>query len=123
MAQAESFSNAIRALIPGARVSSPPPPPKPLWAAHAKFVSSVAGQPPAPIPVFAQAVDFEDRAEHLKGVLEALAAYLQAALGDAAQNVPGGLERRYIDGLLSDLTSEVTGTLRQAAESLPGGCA
>lgn len=122
MAQAESLSNAIRALIPGARVTSPPSVAKPVWTAHAQFVSSVAGRPPAPIPVFAQAADLEDRADHLKGVLDALSDYLHAVLGDAAQNVPGGLERRYIDALLSDLISEVTGTLRQAADSLPGGC-
>lgn len=120
MAQAESLSNAIRALIPGAR---PPSPPKPVWASHAVFVSSVAGQPPSPIPVFAEAADLEDRADHLKAVLDALSLYLKAALFDAAQNVPGGLERRHIDALLSDLTSEVTGTLRQAADALPGGCA
>ena len=120
MAQAESLSNAIRALIPGAR---PPSPPRPIWAAHAAFVSSVAGRPPLPIPVFAEAADLEERAGHLKAVLDALSVYLNAALGDAAQNVPGGLERRHVDALLSDLTSEVTGTLRHAADSLPGGCA
>jgi hypothetical protein len=120
MAQAESLSNAIRALIPGAR---PPSPPSPVWAAHAAFVSSVAGRPPFPIPVFPQASDLEDRADHLKGVLDALSVYLKAALADAAQNVPGGLELGHIDALLCDLTSEVTGTLRQAADTLPGGCA
>ena len=119
MAQAETLSNAIRALIPGAR---PPSPPKPIWAAHAAFVSSVAGRPPLPIPVFAEAADLEERADHLKGVLDALSVYLKAALADAAQNVPGGLELRHVEALLSDVTSEVTGTLRQAADALPEDC-
>ena len=118
MAQAESLSNAIRALIPGARASSPP---KPVWAAHAEFVSNVAGRPPLPIPVFAEAADLEDRADHFKKLLDALSVYLKVVLADAAQTVPGGLEVHHVDALLFDLTSEITGTLQQAANGLPGG--
>ena len=120
MAQAESLSNAIRALIPGARLPSPT---EPVWAAHAAFVSAVAARLPVPIPVFATANDLEVRAEHLKAVLDALSVYLEAALGEAAATLPGRLELRPIDVLASSLRSEVIGTLREARDSLRGGCA
>jgi peptide subunit release factor 1 (eRF1) len=115
MAQAEHVSNAIRALITGANEK---PPTNPVRAAHADFVTALAGLPPRPIPLFAYATDLEDRAEHLKKVLDALSVYLTAVLDDTAQNVPGGLDLRQIDALLSDLAAEVPGTIQRAADAV-----
>lgn len=115
MAQAESVSNAIRALVPGA---SPQSSTKPVWAAHAEFVTAVAKQQPWPIPLFADASDLEDRADHLKAVLGALSVYIAAILNDTAQNVSGGLELRPIDTLLCKLASEVCGTVKRTADAL-----
>ena len=120
MAQADYVSNAIHALITGAAAK---PSTNPIRAAHAEFVTALAGQAPWPIPLFANATDLEDRADHLQKVLDALSVYVTAILDDAAQNVPGGLDRRPVDALLADLTSEMTGTLRRAAEACPGGVA
>ena len=64
-------------------------------------------------PGLCRAIDLEDRADHLKKVLNALSVYLTVILDDTAQNVPGGFDLRSIDALLCDLTSEVTGALRQ----------
>ena len=75
------------------------------------------------IPLFADASDLEDRADHLKKVLNALSAYLTTILDDTAQNIPGGLDLREIDALLSDLASEVAGTIGHAADALPEGVA
>jgi len=91
----------------------------PVSAAHSAMVVSLAGCCPRPMPVFARMWDVEDRLEHLRGVLDALSGYLGAVLDDVGQNVPGGLDLRFIEALLCDLKSEVSGTLRQAAESLP----
>jgi hypothetical protein len=76
--------------------------------------------PPWPIPVFADATDLQDRADHVEGVLTALSVYLTTILDDTAQNVPGGIDLRQMKALLSDLTSDVTGTLQQAVEGLAG---
>ena len=115
MAQADHVSNAIRALITGANAK---PSTNPVRAAHADFVTAMAGNPPWPIPLFADASDLEDRADHLKTVLAALTVYVTAILDDTAQNVPGGLDLRQIDALLSDLTSDVTGTIQRAAGAM-----
>jgi len=117
MAQAGYVSNAIRALITGAGAK---PSTNPVRAAHAEFVAAVAEHPPWPIPLYADATDLEDRADHLNRVLNALSVYVTAILDDTAQNVPGGLDLRQIDALLSDLVSEVTGILQHAAEGMAG---
>jgi hypothetical protein len=115
MAQAEYVNNAIRALITGA---SAKPSTNPIQAAYAEFVAALAGHPQRPIPVYADAVDLEDRADHLNKVLTALSVYLTAILEDTAQNVPGGLDLRPVDAFLSDLASDMTGTVQQAAERM-----
>ena len=86
MAQAEYVINAIRALITGA---SAKPSTSPVRAAHAEFVAALAGHPPRPIPLDADAIDLEDRADHLGKVFSALSAYVAVILDDTAQNVPG----------------------------------
>ena len=115
MAQADYMTNAIRALITGAGAK---PSTNPVRAAHAEFVAALAGHPPRPIPVDADAIDLEDRADHLNKVLNALSAYLTAILDDTAQNVPGGLDLRQVDAVLSDLTSDMAGSIHHAAESM-----
>ena len=89
----------------------------PVRAAHAEFVAALLGNSPRPISVDVDAVDLEDRADHLNKVLKALSVYVAAILDDTAQNVPGGLNLRQIDALLSDLTSDVTGTIQRAADA------
>jgi hypothetical protein len=115
MAQADYVTNAIRALITGANAE---PSTNPVQAAYTDFVAALAGHPPRPIPVYADAVDLQDRADHLNKVLNALTAYLTAILDDTAQNVPGGLDLRHVDAVLSDLTSDLAGSIRHAAESM-----
>ena len=116
MAEADYVSNAIRALITGAGVK---PSTNPVRAAHAEFIAAVAGHPPWSMPLHPDASDLEDRAEHLKTVLNALSIYVTAILENTAQDVPGGLDLRQIDALLYDLASEVAGTIRHAADALP----
>ena len=111
MAQADYVNNAIRALITGA---SAKPSTNPVRAAHAEFVAALAGHPPWPLPLYADATDLEDRADHLKKLLDALSVYVTAILDDTAQNVPGGLDLRAIDALLSDLS----GTIQRAADAM-----
>ena len=50
----------------------------PARAAHAEFVAAMAGHPPRPIPLDADALDLEDRADHLNKVFNALSVYVAA---------------------------------------------
>lgn len=111
MAQADYVSTAVRAPSPGAGLNSSP---NPVRVAHAEFVTALAAHPPRRIPPFADAVDLQDRADHLKKVLNALSVDLTTILDDTAQNVPGGLDLRDVEAVLCDLTSEVIGTIRHA---------
>jgi hypothetical protein len=113
LAQAEHVTSAIGALLIGA---SAKPSTNPVREAHAKFVAALAGHPPRPIPIGADAIDLEDRADHLNKVFNALSAYLTAILHDTAQNVPGGLDLSQVDA--SDPASDVSGTLQHAVERM-----
>jgi hypothetical protein len=96
------------------------PPASPVRAAHAEFIAALAGHPPRPIPLDADAIDLEDRADHLNKVLVALSVYVTVILDDTAQNVPGGLDLSYIEAVLADLASDVTGTIQHAADEMAG---
>jgi len=115
MAQADNVFNLVRALTTGAKPSR-----NSIQAAHAAFVGAVAANPPSPIRRDPEAIDLENRADHLRSLLCALSFYMTAVLDDTAQNALGGLDLRQIEALLSDLTSEVSGTVRRAADALAG---
>jgi len=117
MAQAKYVTSSIRAPIPGVignpRTSA-------VWPAHAEFVAALAGHPPRTIPLNADAIDLEERADHLNKVLSALSVYVTVILDDTAQNVPGGLDLRDAEAVLADLSSDVTSTIRLAADDIAG---
>ena len=81
MAQADYVTNANRAPITDA---SPKPSTDPVRAACAGFIPDLAGPGLLSIPLNPYAVDLEDRADHLRTVLNAVAAYLTAILRDNA---------------------------------------
>jgi hypothetical protein len=118
MAQAEHVINAIPRLITGASeyLSTN----NPVCVAHAEFVAALMGHPPRPIPIDADTLDLEERANHLDQVLGALSSYVTLILDDAAQNVPGGLDLPHIEAVLTDLASDVAGAIQLAAEGLEG---
>jgi hypothetical protein len=99
----------------GARPSA-----SPVRAAHAEFVAALAGHPPRPIPLEADALDLEDRADHLDKVFAALSVYVSLVLDDTAQNVPGSLDLRDVEGLLADLAADLTGAIQHAADDMAG---
>jgi hypothetical protein len=92
----------------------------PVRAAHAEFLAALAGHPPRPIPINADAIDLEDRADHLGKVFAALSVYVTLILDDTAQNVPGSLDLRDAEGLLADLVSDMTGAIQHAADDMAG---
>jgi hypothetical protein len=121
MAQAEHVINAIRRLITGA--SEDLSTNNPVCVAHARFVAALVGHPPRPIPIDADALDLEDRADHLDQVLGALSVYVTVIFNDTAQNVPGSLDLPHIEAVLADLASDVTGAIQLAADEMAGGVA
>ena len=94
--------------------------PRAVCSAHAEFVATRAGQPPRPIPLEADAIDLEDRADHLGKVFAALSVYVTLILDDTAQNVPGRIDLRDAEGVLADLASDLTGAIQRAADDMAG---
>ena len=92
----------------------------PVSVAHAEFVAGLAGHLPRPIPLDTDAIDLEDRADHVSRLFSALSAYVAVILDDTAQNVPGGLDLPDAEGLLADLAADLTGTIQRAADSMAG---
>ena len=107
MAQADYVTNANCAPITDA---SPKPSTNPVRAACAGFIPDLAG----PRLLSSAAVDLERRADHLRTVLNDVAAYLTGILRDTA-NLPGRINLRQVDSLLSDLAPDLTGTPQHAA--------
>jgi hypothetical protein len=92
----------------------------PVCAAHAELVAALTGHPPRTIPLDADAIDLEDRADHLDKVLGALSTYVAIILDDTAQNTPGRLDLRDAEAVLADLASDLSGTIQLAADGMAG---
>lgn len=117
MAQANSVPSPFRdPKIPGNAVEST----SPNQHAYADLCASLRRHLPRAIPVEPHWGAFEGRADHVKGVFTAMSTYVDMLIDDAAENIPGGVDRRQIDALLSDLASELAGTLQKAADDLAG---
>ena len=121
MAQAELVSIAGRARITGAQ-----PKPStvavggPVQTAYAIFLAALGEHPPRPIPILADSIDLQDRADHLNNAFGGLAAYLTVLLDDTAQNTPGRLDLCDAEAILADLASDLTGAIQRAAEEMAG---
>jgi hypothetical protein len=90
----------------------------PALAAHAAFVTALSGHPPRAIPLDADALDLEDRADHIGKVFNAFSVYVAVILDDTAQNVPGALDLPHVEAILADLAADVTGAIQHAAEDM-----
>jgi hypothetical protein len=91
-----------------------------VCAAHAAFVAALAARPPQTIPLNADAIDLEERADHLDKLLGALSVYLTVILDDTAQNSSGRLDLRDAEAILADLGSDLTGAIQHAADGMAG---
>ena len=121
MAQAELVSIAGRARITGAQArSSTAPVGSPVGTAYVEFLAALREHPPRPIPIVADSIDLQDRADHLINVFGGLAAYLAVILDDTAQNTPGTLDFCDAAAILADLVSDLSGAIQHAAEDMAG---
>ena len=121
MAQAELVSIAGRAPITGAHPKpSTAPVGSPVRTAYAEFLAALGEHPPRPIPIVADSIDLQDRADHLNEVFRGLAGYLTVILDDTAQNTPGRLDLCDAEAILADLVSDLSGAIQHAAEDMAG---
>jgi hypothetical protein len=121
MAQAELVSIASRVRFTDAHKNpSTLPAGCPVKAAYTGLLGALAAHPPRRIPVEADSIDLQDRADHLNAVFRALAAYLALILDDTAQNAPGGLDLTDAEAILADLASDLTGAIQCAADEMSG---
>ena len=121
MAQAELVYIAGHARITGAQAKpSTAPVGSPVRSAYAEFLATLGEHPPRPIPIVADSIDLQDRADHLINVFGGLAAYLAVILDDTAQNSPGRLDLCDAEGILTDLVSDLSGAFQHAAEDMAG---
>src|SRR5439155_20918678 len=96
----------------------PPKSTSPVRAAHTELVAVLAGNPPRPICTDVDSDDLHGRADHLEKVFAALHVYLTAIVADTAQNIPGDLDRHYLDNLFTDLSSDALCVIRNAADDM-----
>jgi hypothetical protein len=115
MAQAELVFIAGRSQITG---TYPKPSTAPVGTAYAEFLAAL--HPPRPIPIVADSIDLQDRADHLNEVLGGLTAYLAIILDETAQNTPGSLDLRDAEAILVDLASDLSGAIQRAADEMAG---
>jgi hypothetical protein len=121
MAQAELVSIATRAHFTAEHGNpSTAPVACPVAAAFTALLEVLACNPPRPIPIDANCIDLQDRADHLTAVFGGLAAYLVIVLDDTAQNAPGGLNLPDAEGILADLASDLTRAILNAADEMAG---
>jgi hypothetical protein len=113
----KDFSGDLRLPQPCDRAKAKPSA-SPVCAAHADFVAVLAGHPPRPISLDADAIDLADRADHLNMVFSSLSVYVAVIIDDTAQNVPGRLDLTDVEAVLADLASDVTGIIQHAAEGM-----
>jgi hypothetical protein len=116
-AEPEDFGNPHHRAVAPDRAGAKPFS-SPALAAHAAFVAALFGHPPRAIPLDADSLDLEDRADHIGKVFSALSVYVAAILDDTAQNVPGTLDLPHVEAILADLAADVTGAIQHAAESM-----
>ena len=90
----------------------------PALAAHGAFVAALSRHPPHTIPLDADALDLEDRADHIVKVFSAFSVYVAVILDDTAQNVPGTLDLPQVEAILADLAGDVTGAIQHAADGM-----
>ena len=121
MAQAELVSIASRARFTDAHKSpSTIPAGCHVEAAYTELLGALAAHPPRRIPIEADSIDLQDRADHLNAVFGGLGAYLALVLDDTAQNAPGGLDLTDAEAILADLASDLTGAIQRAADEMAG---
>jgi hypothetical protein len=90
--------------------------------AHAHLIQRIITNKPHHMPGWhlADALDFEDRAEHLRRLLVATEDYVRAVLVDMKRSSNVNVDIKDMTGCISDLKGDVVGSLLNAADKIRG---
>jgi hypothetical protein len=92
-----------------------PAPPTGIQLNYANLLDNLAGVgAPHIISLRASGADIEERAEHLRKVLDAVTSYVKAVVGDARYHAACTIEDE--TGFLANAASDIVGALRNAGE-------
>jgi hypothetical protein len=93
-----------------------------VLGAHAHLIERLITNRPHHMPGWhlADALDFEDRAEHLRRLWIAVEDYTRAVLVDTAASSNVGLDIKNLTGIISDTQGDVVGCLLNAADEVRG---
>jgi hypothetical protein len=98
------------------RRSSPKAIVTPLDAAHVAMIGALAALKPHRIVGNADAADLTEVADHVRGVLAAVGAYVNVIATDAPdRGTVGRVDRRYVAGMLGDTASDIVAHVTRAA--------
>jgi hypothetical protein len=105
---------------PGTRPAAPFSTAPTILGSYAHLIGRLAANRPHYLNprLIADSADFEERAEHLRGVLVAVADYVRVCLKDIGDSSNIELDVKYIDGAFQDLVGDITGPLRNAADRM-----
>ena len=93
-----------------------------VQSAHLDLVTRLAATRPHQIVAIADRLDVEERAEHVRDVLDAALSYVGAVVVDTNANLPvGSLDGVSVMRCLSELAGDVAGRLLNAADELAAG--
>jgi len=90
-----------------------------LHVEHDDLVNRIAGNRPAAILGLADTHDLEQRALHLKQLLEDVEAYVAAVIKDTAYSSNVSIDV-HVTGQLSDMRGDIIGALLNAVDELRG---
>lgn len=85
---------------------------------YANFVAAITATVPTPIGIYAEAIDVEERAQHVDAVMKAAMEYVAAIVRDTAASSSAHIDCAYIAGCMDDYRGEATGELIEAANQL-----
>ena len=112
MSQANQGTTTTRA--PGTRPAAL----STVQAAHIEMIGALAVLKPHNIIGNADALDLQDRADHLRDVFRAVAGYVNAVITDTADNATAMIDRREVAAIMADSAADIIGSISRAAIDL-----
>lgn len=90
-----------------------------VQAAHFDLIARLLNTKPNRIVAIADAADLQERAEHVRDVLDALRVYLGTIVADTANSMSSGfIDRNCVANHISDLAGDLAGAIANAADDL-----
>lgn len=85
---------------------------------YANFVAAITATVPNPIGCCAEALDVEERAQHIEAVMTAAMKYVAAITRDTASVATAPIDWKYVEGCMDDYRGEAVGEILAAANQM-----